>query len=75
MFYDKRKMEVKLCNIANIVQDFGGLTRMSEATNIPISTIQSWTKSGVIPYWRKDAVAKAAEEKGIKLPEDFYSRQ
>ena len=61
-----------MLNVTNIIQDFGGLTRMSEATNIPISTIQSWNKSGSIPYWRKDAVAKAAEEKGVDLPEDFY---
>ena len=60
-------------NVSDIVHEFGGLTKMSQATNIPISTIQSWEKAGNIPHWRHDVVIKAADENNILLPNEFYT--
>lgn len=54
-------------NITNLIKNFGGLTKMSQAINVPISTIQGWEKSGKIPHWRCDVVNKAIEENNINV--------
>lgn len=63
-------------NIATRVVDaFGGLTKASRATGIPISTIDSWRDSGKIPSWRRPALIAAAEREGLDLPNEFLNSE
>lgn len=62
-------------NIAErVVRAFGGLTKMSLATGWPISTIQHWTRSGIIPAWRREKLIAAAAMQRVDLPADFLKR-
>lgn len=57
--------------ITEIITAFGGLTPMSQATGLGITTIFQWEKRGNIPDWRHDAIIKVARKKKITLPPSF----
>ena len=46
---------------------FGGVTRLAEAIDAPITTVHSWLTRGRIPAWRQAAIMAAARRKRIKL--------
>ena len=60
--------------ISEIIDGFGGLTAMSEATKIGITTIYQWRNRGSIPPWRHDAIKKAARRHKVALPESFLEK-
>lgn len=63
-------------NIAErVVKAFGGLTKASEATGWPISTIQHWTRSGTIPEWRREGILDAAHRASVELPAEFTNQK
>lgn len=64
-------------NIAEqVIEAFGGLTKTSRALGgTPLSTIDSWRKSGRIPAWRRAEIIAAAEREGVVLPIKFLSSQ
>lgn len=53
--------------VAEIIEAFGGLTRMSKLTNTPYSTVKSWRDSGNIPEYRWDGIERAARNNQIDL--------
>lgn len=62
-------------SVTDIIKSFGGLTKMSRMSNIPVSTIQSWEKANKIPSWRVDAVIAIAKLNSITLPEEFINQR
>ena len=54
-------------DVEKIIQDLGGLTEVSRATGIPITTVFYWKHSGNIPEWRRDAVKKMARRKKVEV--------
>jgi hypothetical protein len=63
-------------NIAEqVIEAFGGLTKMSKQTGWPIPTIQGWQRSGRIPAWRRDPIIDLALSKNIALPDGFVETQ
>ena len=55
--------------IRDLVKRFGGLTRMSMKTGIPIPTIQHWQDVNRIPHWRLCKIKARAQECGFDLAE------
>lgn len=62
-------------NIAEaVVAAFGGLTKTARACGAPITTVDSWRKSGRIPPWRRSVVLAAAREANVSLPHEFIEQ-
>lgn len=59
-------------NLASrVIEAFGGVTKMSAATGIPISTVDSWQRTDRgIPNWRWPAIMIAAKAHKVALPDD-----
>jgi hypothetical protein len=58
-----------------VVAAFGGLTKMSRATGIPITTIQGWSDRGSIPRWRRASIIAVALRDNVKLPREFIEAE
>ena len=55
-----------------IIAKFGGLTAVARATNLSVSTIQGWRRSGHIPGKQQQHVYDCALELGLCIvPGDF----
>lgn len=48
-------------NVNDVIKSFGGLTKLSQIINVPVSTIQSWGRTNRIPVWRMDSLLKYKE--------------
>jgi hypothetical protein len=44
---------------SKVIREFGGLTKMSRALGVPVTTIYGWQKSERIPDWRWPAIEAA----------------
>lgn len=77
--YDYRNfpgMDSEQPNIAEqVVNAFGGLTKLSKATGWPVSTIQNWPITGCIPGWRRDGIIAAAKRERVTLPKEFLKQE
>ena len=61
--------------VLDIIDKFGGLTKMSQKINVPISTIQSWGRSNKIPHWRKYCVVSAAKSLKIEINDEIFTER
>ena len=56
-----------------IIQKFGGIRPMAAALNVPVSTVQNWKESGLIPAGRQQRILDRSLALGIDLtPADFF---
>lgn len=57
--------------IQGIFDEFGGISPLARALNVPISTVHSWKdgKSG-IPVWHRSAILDAARVLDRELTDD-----
>lgn len=62
--------------VPEILKVLGGVTAVSNATGIPISTVHSWKRTGFVPRWRIPTLIALAKRLGKKLTAaDFPARQ
>jgi antitoxin MazE len=54
-----------------VIDAFGGLVKMAQATGWPVSTIESWKGKDSIPRWRLKDIREAAQANRVMLPDDF----
>lgn len=54
-------------SVKELIEKFGGLTKMSEKTNISIPTIQYWGRINKIPAWRLTYLSQQAEKLGFDI--------
>ncbi len=47
-----------------VIRLFGGLTKTANAIGAPVTTVQSWGKTGRVPRWRRAQIAAAAHGLG-----------
>ena len=59
--------------IQGIFDEFGGISPLARALNVPVSTAHSWKKSGV-PVWHRSAILDAARvlDKDLSLEAIAY---
>jgi hypothetical protein len=58
----------------SVIQRFGGQTALAEAIGKPQSTVQYWSRTGIIPVKWQSLVLEAARQKGIEVvPSDFIA--
>jgi len=62
-------------NVNDVIKSFGGLTKLSQIIDVPVSTIQSWGKTNRIPVWRVDSLKKAAEKMNINLTDSDKEKE
>lgn len=78
VLYEVSYILVRMNNTASrIVETFGGVNAMSEATGIPVTTIRTWLVQGFVgaPKTREYERAILDAAKRLKLqigPNDFY---
>jgi hypothetical protein len=53
--------------VTSILGLFGTYRRAAEILGTPEPTVYAWVQKGNIPYWRRDAVLKAARRRRAKL--------
>ena len=54
-----------------VIARFGGQSALARALGVNQSTVQHWSKTGQIPSWREEQIARAAASSGhapVKLP-------
>ncbi len=60
---------------AQIIDALGGSAEIARDTGFPITTIESWKKSGFIPEWRREPLLGLALRKSVALgATDFPQR-
>lgn len=65
---------MKRIDHSGIIGKFGGYARLAEALDLPLTTVNHWTKTGQIPVHRFCAVMQAAADRAIVLePADFVA--
>lgn len=57
---------------ADIIDRLGGLSKVSQETGFPITTVHSWTRSNSIPHWRRDALLELAARTGTELTAEQF---
>ena len=56
-----------------IVQKLGGTRALAVALDLPVSTVQSWKRAGLIPARHQEAVLGAAVRLQVALsPDEFF---
>ena len=60
---------------SRVIKAFGGQTKLADALNVPVTTVDAWRASGTIPSWRIEAIREAARRRGIRLPHDFPQKE
>lgn len=59
--------------VKDIIKSIGGVSYVCQTLKLKYkSVVYGWIERDKIPDWRIDAIIKIADEKGIKLPNDFY---
>lgn len=60
----------------DIIQLFGGVTKLSVRLGIPLTTVSSWGRSNHIPDWRRAKLLEFAATDGVNLSAtDFPERE
>lgn len=56
-----------------VIERLGGVRPAARLLQLPVTTVHSWARSGVIPARRQGAVLRVARANGIALePGDFF---
>jgi hypothetical protein len=50
-----------------IVDAFGGTSKLATALNVPTSTVHSWRENDFIPEWRQPRIVALALERKVAL--------
>lgn len=58
--------------VSDIIQHFGGTSRMAEYLDVPISTVDSWKRYNQVPRWRQPQILDLAHKLNQPIaPTDF----
>lgn len=50
-----------------IIERFGGPSRLSEGLGIPLTTVHRWGRANYIPQWRQPKLLELAVEQSVPL--------
>lgn len=56
----------------HLIDKLGGVKAVADDLGLPVNVVANWKhETRSIPWKRRPALAKIAEEKGVDLPPDF----
>lgn len=64
-----------MADVAEIIDELGGATAISNETGIPLTTVHSWKRSRFVPRWRVASLVALAERLGKPFGESDFPRQ
>ncbi len=62
-------------NVSQIIAAFGGTSAMARIFNVGPSAVSNWKRDGRFPARLHYRIVKAAEERGIHVPDDLLGQE